>query len=176
MSNQVVQGTVVQGTVVQGTAPRNQPVQAQMLPGQVDSPHQGQVVQATVVQPADGGKGGVLVGQPIQGIATNNFVVGQGLQGGYRSQPGYGGHDQVTVIHAEGMEPAPDPTCLSAIACFFCCWCFGVIAIMKSGQVAQFNRMGDYISAHEARRQALQWIYITIGTGVLLHIIQLVAR
>merc|ERR1719161_744800 len=98
-------------------------------------------------------------------------------QGAYGQSGAYGGYGQTgaVIVCADGMEPAPDPTCLAAVVCFVCCWCLGIIAILKSRQVANFNMMGDYANAHEARRQAMQWIYITIGTGVILHIIQFAA-
>merc|ERR1719171_1260782 len=72
----------------------------------------------------------------------------------------------------QSMGPASDPTAIAAIVCYFCCWCSGVVAIMKARQVTQFNAIGDYKTAHEARRDAMNWTYITLVFGIIIHAVR----
>mmetsp|Transcript_126102 Transcript_126102/g.223332 ORF Transcript_126102/g.223332 Transcript_126102/m.223332 type:complete len:165 (-) Transcript_126102:155-649(-) len=155
---------VVQATVVSpapNSAPSNVPMGAVQMGEVVDPDSKGgrpmAPVQATVVQQPVMGQ--TVVGQPV--------VVG-GVPGAYTTG--------VYTGSATGGYPAEDPTLLAIVACICCCWCIGIWAIIKAQQVNQANMTGNYEEAHRRRKEAMQWIYVTVGVGLVFTAIQIVLR
>merc|ERR1719291_1139060 len=73
--------------------------------------------------------------------------------------------------------PAEDPMIMAALSCFCCpCPCIGILAICKSMEVQRANARGDYILAHQKRREAMMMIYLTVGVGVCIIIINAIIR
>mmetsp|Transcript_77334 Transcript_77334/g.137004 ORF Transcript_77334/g.137004 Transcript_77334/m.137004 type:complete len:166 (+) Transcript_77334:108-605(+) len=140
------------------------------------------VVQAITVEtnPQPGGK----AGQPVQATVVGTAPVQAAVVGQPVAVPGQpvavagfpGAVAMGAGMVAQGGIPAEDPTILAVIACFCCCWCIGIVAIMKAQTVNQYNMTGNYAQAHAARKEALQWIYGTVGVGTVLYIINIVLR
>eukprot|EP00440_Ansanella_granifera_P027597 gb/GFBE01029981.1/.p1 GENE.gb/GFBE01029981.1/~~gb/GFBE01029981.1/.p1 ORF type:complete len:179 (+),score=24.30 gb/GFBE01029981.1/:1-537(+) len=63
--------------------------------------------------------------------------------------------------------PAEETLCLALVACLCCCWLTGLVAIFKSKEVSIANNQGDYKTAHEKRKQAVKFIYLTILSGMV---------
>merc|ERR1719272_2108172 len=116
--------------------------------------------------------GQTVVGHPvvIGGLPDANG----GYYGGYPAQQQYGqqqygGQPGYAQAGMAGFPagPAEDPTIPAIVACFCCCWCIGIIAIIKAQEVQQANMQGNFQMAHAKRREAMQWIYITVCIGIL---------
>merc|ERR1712083_436138 len=95
--------------------------------------------------------------------------MGQVVQGGYGGG-GYGGPMYAMQVGGE-HGPAEDPMVMAVVACFCCCWCIGILAICKSMEVQRANAEGDYILAHQKRKEAMMMIYLTVGIGIVILII-----
>jgi len=161
--------TVVQATVVgTGAGSAARPVMATVVtaPGQAG------------MGDSCGGGGGCQPPQASPGIVQGKVVGGATMApayGVYQQQP-YGGYGDGIGIPGQEGYPAQDPTCLAFIACCCCCWCVGIIAILKSKEVNVANERGDYVAAHEKRREAMKYIYITIAIGIAADILLFIMR
>mmetsp|Transcript_94818 Transcript_94818/g.156582 ORF Transcript_94818/g.156582 Transcript_94818/m.156582 type:complete len:182 (-) Transcript_94818:103-648(-) len=139
---------------------------------------QARIVTATVLQQPVMGQ--MVVGQPVVGgIPPSPYggAYGDAYGGPYRGASGgaYGGaYAGAYGGVVAGGAPAEDPTFLAIIACFCCCWCIGIVAIIKAQQVNQANMTGNFMEAHQLRKEAMQWVYATIGVGMVLQVLQLV--
>lgn len=171
---------VVQATVVQAT-----PVQSRFH--EADDADYGKgsrpPVMATVVQAPMMGQ--TVVGQPVvigTGVPGDRWGSHVGHPGLYGSQAGYGPQ---AGLYAGGLHgpytglagvPAEDPTIPAILACFCCCWCVGIVAIIKAQEVQQLNMQGNFPVAHEKRKEAMTWIYITVGTGIIFSVANFILR
>mmetsp|Transcript_66820 Transcript_66820/g.118719 ORF Transcript_66820/g.118719 Transcript_66820/m.118719 type:complete len:174 (+) Transcript_66820:124-645(+) len=160
---QVVHATIVNVAPAASNNPSSTPVGTVVgRPKEGPSPPQppAPVVMATVVQaPA---VGTTVIGQPI-GVArhqSHHSFLSSHHAFAAPSDPHAGNYSQ----------PAEDPSIAAIVACFCCCWCIGIIAIIKAQEVSQANMNYDYARAHRKRQEAMTWIYLTIAAGIVMNL------
>ena len=73
-------------------------------------------------------------------------------------------------------EPPPDYLCASILACLCCCWCLGIVAIVKSFNSRVAMSYGDQEKAERYSREAKAYIYSSIGVGILVIILNIIIR
>ena len=67
------------------------------------------------------------------------------------------------------MMPKPNNyLALSIIATIFCCWPFGIPAIVNAARVDKYWREGDNEHAEEASKKAKRWTIICAIAGILV--------
>lgn len=86
--------------------------------------------------------------------------------------------DTTTTLTNNGLAtpPACPPTylALSIIVTLLCCLPFGIVGIIKAGNVSKEYAAGNYSGALEASRQAKKWSIIGICCGLLWVIIYVI--
>eukprot|EP01087_Luapelamoeba_hula_P009334 TRINITY_DN2406_c0_g1_i1.p1 TRINITY_DN2406_c0_g1~~TRINITY_DN2406_c0_g1_i1.p1 ORF type:complete len:164 (-),score=13.30 TRINITY_DN2406_c0_g1_i1:67-558(-) len=73
----------------------------------------------------------------------------------------------------------PDGTCYlicSFLACFFCCWPIGIVAIIFAARTKDLADAGDSAGAWGAAHTTRAWIIITIVAGIAFGILWAVLR
>lgn len=84
-----------------------------------------------------------------------------------------------TALSQSGLG-TPPPSCpptylaLSIIVTVLCCLPFGIVGIIKSGNVSKEYAAGNYSGAQEASRQAKKWSIIGICCGLFWVIIYVI--
>jgi hypothetical protein len=76
-------------------------------------------------------------------------------------------------------EPGPRrniPTHLAEaiLVTIFCCWAFGIPAIVYAAQVNGKMQMGDYRGAEQASASAATWCWVSFGIGLAVKVIALI--
>jgi len=59
------------------------------------------------------------------------------------------------------------------LATIFCCQILGIVSIIYAAQVNSKWQAGDYDGARQASKNALTWIWVSIGISALLIVIAL---
>ena len=80
-------------------------------------------------------------------------------------------------ILASGKKDVPNYLVQAILVTIFCCWPFGIPAIVFAAQVNGKLGKGDYNGALESSRKAKMWSWIAFGAGlavILIYIIILV--
>ena len=80
-----------------------------------------------------------------------------------------------TVV-PRGDAPGPPSNYLvgSILCTLFCCQILGIVSIIYAAQVNSRWQSGDFEGARQASRNALTWIWISVGSAVILAIAILV--
>ena len=74
------------------------------------------------------------------------------------------------------MAPKPNNyLALSILATIFCCWPFGIPAIVNAARVDKFWREGDNELAEEASKKAKRWTIISAIVGLVIFAILFLA-
>ncbi len=64
---------------------------------------------------------------------------------------------------------APSNYLVGAILCtIFCCQILGIVSIIYASQVNSKWQAGDFDGARQASKNALTWIWISVGSAVIL--------
>jgi archaellum biogenesis protein FlaJ (TadC family) len=67
------------------------------------------------------------------------------------------------------IQTPPSNYLVGAILCtLFCCQILGIVSIIFAAQVNSKWQAGDYEGARQASRNALTWIWISLGATVIL--------
>jgi hypothetical protein len=80
-------------------------------------------------------------------------------------------YQQPTVVYVQPppLENPPDDfLCQSIFATICCCWCIGIVAILKSVDCRSAIATGNRQRAEESSREAKKYTYITVGVGAAL--------
>jgi len=95
-------------------------------------------------------------------------------------QPGYL-QANGTTVYVEGVRPVyvvaalqnppPDYMVLSIMNFLFCCWIFGLVAIVKSSQTRSAIMMGDRDRALADSRDARKWNLVSLIFGAIVWVI-----
>ena len=72
--------------------------------------------------------------------------------------------------------PPPDYLCNSILACLCCCWCLGIVAIVKSVNCSVAVSYGDRVKAERYSREAKQYIFASVGVGIFVIILNIFLR
>jgi uncharacterized membrane protein len=79
--------------------------------------------------------------------------------------------DEQTPFQDTPVKPVAPPSnyLIGAILCtIFCCQVFGIISIVYAAQVNSKWEAGNFEGARQASKNALLWIWLAIGSAVVL--------
>eukprot|EP01087_Luapelamoeba_hula_P013594 TRINITY_DN387_c2_g1_i1.p1 TRINITY_DN387_c2_g1~~TRINITY_DN387_c2_g1_i1.p1 ORF type:complete len:146 (+),score=7.28 TRINITY_DN387_c2_g1_i1:207-644(+) len=95
---------------------------------------------------------------------------------GYPAKP----YNATPLLAEQGQYGAmPDGTCYlicSFLACFFCCWPLGIVAIIFAARTHDLAHHGDADGAWRAARATRVWIIVTIVAGCAFAVLFTILR
>ena len=75
-------------------------------------------------------------------------------------------------VSASGNSGTPPSNYLvgAILSTIFCCQVLGIVSIIYAAQVNSKWQAGDYDGARQASKNALTWIWVSVGSAVILFI------
>jgi hypothetical protein len=78
-------------------------------------------------------------------------------------------------VSSSGSPVSPPSNYLvgAILSTIFCCQILGIVSIIYAAQVNSKWQAGDYEGARQASKNALTWIWVSVGSAVILFVVMI---